>query len=823
MSTMQWSGVAVFVTCVAACANGVALSATLMVPGQFPTIQAAIDASANGDVINVAPGTYVEHIRFKGKAITVRGVAGAATTVLDGAGVGPVVRFTELEGPGSRLEGVRVTNGASFIGGGILAISSSPTISECIVDACSAVERGGGLAILAGDPEVSQCTFTNNTARVRGGAVYVASGASPVFEGCTFESNSVLPLYSTDPCGGGAIAVLSASADVSGCDFVDNLVSDDDSTGGSSASGGGMFLESSSMSLLDSTFYSNAATASSANRLARGGAIRAMQSSLTLTACAFQGNTASNSTSSWASGGAVDADSLTVDGCMFEENLVQGGQSYGGISSSGAAIQATNATVLDCTFALNKVTGGGATGGAVSMNTGTIDSCQFALNASQGGGGGLAATAITITSSSFVGNVAASGGAIYAPGGTSGSQLIMHACDLSLNAAGGSGGAVSGGNYGNFVLRVTASSFDGNSATSGGAIYLYPLQAAPDPLFEDCLFTGNTGTQGGGLMLSAWSWSNTVPALRRVHFVGNACTQDGGALYFNGVGRVIEDSQFFGNVADRGGAVFSVNFQSIGSLYSSLFAQNTSTTGSACFAQGNPLTITSCQFCDNAPPQLVNWSDGGGNVFGGGDCNGNGTCDLVDIATGEALDCNLNAIPDECDIASGASHDLNLNGIPDECEQDCNANGIPDDYEIASGLVADCDDNGSPDGCDIAGGASDIDGNGVLDTCQADCNGNGVPDTYELFTGVGVDCDQNGVLDECDVANGAVDINHDGVPDVCQCLGDLTGDGAVLANDLAVLLGFWGPVGPYPPADLNGDGAVDAMDLAILLGNWGPC
>ncbi len=60
---------------------------------------------------------------------------------------------------------------------------------------------------------------------------------------------------------------------------------------------------------------------------------------------------------------------------------------------------------------------------------------------------------------------------------------------------------------------------------------------------------------------------------------------------------------------------------------------------------------------------------------------------------------------------------------------------------------------------------------------------------------------------------------HQLAPD-CNCLGDLTGDGEVDAEDLAFLLGGWGGGGP---ADLNGNGAVDAADVAILLGAWGAC
>ena len=54
------------------------------------------------------------------------------------------------------------------------------------------------------------------------------------------------------------------------------------------------------------------------------------------------------------------------------------------------------------------------------------------------------------------------------------------------------------------------------------------------------------------------------------------------------------------------------------------------------------------------------------------------------------------------------------------------------------------------------------------------------------------------------------------------CPADLDDDGEVGAEDLAILLGAWGP-NPGNPADLNNDGTVGAEDLAILLGAWGPC
>ena len=59
-------------------------AATLTVPGMFPTIQDAIDAALPGDIVEVAPGTYMENIDFIGKDITVMSVGGPNVTIIDG-------------------------------------------------------------------------------------------------------------------------------------------------------------------------------------------------------------------------------------------------------------------------------------------------------------------------------------------------------------------------------------------------------------------------------------------------------------------------------------------------------------------------------------------------------------------------------------------------------------------------------------------------------------------------------------------------------------------------------------------------------------------
>jgi hypothetical protein len=52
--------------------------------------------------------------------------------------------------------------------------------------------------------------------------------------------------------------------------------------------------------------------------------------------------------------------------------------------------------------------------------------------------------------------------------------------------------------------------------------------------------------------------------------------------------------------------------------------------------------------------------------------------------------------------------------------------------------------------------------------------------------------------------------------------GDVNGDGAVNAQDIAVVLSSWGPCPPKGAcaADVDGDGDVDAADVAAVLSGW---
>ena len=58
-----------------------ASAATLNVPGDYATIQAAIDAASDGDTILIADGTYPESLNIYGKGVTLQGTSEAGTII----------------------------------------------------------------------------------------------------------------------------------------------------------------------------------------------------------------------------------------------------------------------------------------------------------------------------------------------------------------------------------------------------------------------------------------------------------------------------------------------------------------------------------------------------------------------------------------------------------------------------------------------------------------------------------------------------------------------------------------------------------------------
>ncbi|MEI6878978.1 MAG: lectin-like protein, partial [Planctomycetota bacterium] len=98
---------------------------------------------------------------------------------------------------------------------------------------------------------------------------------------------------------------------------------------------------------------------------------------------------------------------------------------------------------------------------------------------------------------------------------------------------------------------------------------------------------------------------------------------------------------------------------------------------------------------------------------------------------------------------------------------------------------------------------------------ENDCDLNGTPDSCQA------DCDNDGIPNVCEIAAGAADVDLDGIPDSCECANaDLTLDGIVGGDDLAIFLANWGS-STYPCGDFDNNGSIGGGDLSILLAKWG--
>ncbi len=178
-----------------ACLSGVAVADTLNVPSTFPTIQSAIDAAEDGDLVLVGGTVYTETIDFLGKSITVVATDGPEFTTIDGGGSGPVVSFVSGETSDARLIGFTITGGVAVNGGGALIDASSPMIDRCWFvgnqSTGTALDEGGGaIAVLnACSPVISRCVMNDNTASSLGGGIMVIFDPTPLVTGCVIADN----------------------------------------------------------------------------------------------------------------------------------------------------------------------------------------------------------------------------------------------------------------------------------------------------------------------------------------------------------------------------------------------------------------------------------------------------------------------------------------------------------------------------------------------------------------------------------------------------------------------------------------------------------
>jgi len=201
----------------------IATGAVILVPGDFSTIQAAVDAAADGDEILVGDGAYPETINFKGKAIAVASENGPANCSITAA------TFKNGEGRSSLLSGFSFASDNKAI----QIINSSPTISGCVISGINGA-TDGVIEIAKGSPLITGCIVTGNSSAI------AMAGANPAIENTLVAFNS-----------GNGVQASNSSPSIVNCTIRANASND-------LLTGGGIYsIENSTIMVINSIIWGN--------------------------------------------------------------------------------------------------------------------------------------------------------------------------------------------------------------------------------------------------------------------------------------------------------------------------------------------------------------------------------------------------------------------------------------------------------------------------------------------------------------------------------------------------------------------------------------
>jgi hypothetical protein len=463
----------------------------------YTSVQAALDAAVDGDVVEVCPGTWYERLVIDGKALTLRSLAGADLTTVDAQTWGRALQIRG--GADVTVEGLTFANGRGGDGGNVTCDDSALRLRDSVsrngeagsggglsaVNCVGLVERttfhdnlatwsGGGAFVVGDDFAVTDDTFRDNDADDQGGGLYL-EGSGLVGDD-TFEGNRAnhgggayvlngwgelrdnVVSANTSSDDGAGIYVFGGAPTVVGNTFVDND-SDDEA--------GGLRVKLSAAEVRRNSFVNNHADY-------RGGAVKVSHGDSVLEGNTYDGN------STWVTAGAV---------LLYE---------------SGSTLR--DETFLDNTAAVD--------GGAVAVLSGwlpvTISDSTFQGNHADDRGGHLVVeapgTRVTLRRLSLDGGEADRGGALYATD----TELQIDNVLLTSNTAAVSGGAM----YLDGVAGTLANDvFMWNSSPQGSAVTF------ADPAGLDVVNTVfRLSTTGAAVRLL----SGLAPTFRYDDFSGNS-------------------------------------------------------------------------------------------------------------------------------------------------------------------------------------------------------------------------------------------------------------------------------------------------------------
>lgn len=485
------------------------------------------------------------------------------------------------------ISNVRVTgnkaenNGNTSAGGGIVVNSMvGNVVNSYFADNESKSNHGGGFTVAGSsqdlDGSIINSTFVRNknlgfSSSSYGGGASVRGDITGSVTGNTFDANEVGTL-------GGGLHADGILQGVHDSVFTNNKaqrgaglgISNTGLFGGiwntrfedniSSVQGGAIYAASKGINggIHDSTFRGNSGQ--------MGGAIVTMGIRDGIYNTLFESNTATTS------GGGAIATAVPSTNANPDDGILSGGiydsQFIKNTSAiAGSAIYVSYKLVGDIVrtvFDENESRQAGTLFVRNATEANIIDS-KFTNNISgpgQGGAGAIFGDGYTgdILRSTFTNNVGGSmiGGALAIitgdlNGGITGSTFANNRLGESIQAGAPSRGGAIGVFTGGIADGITDTVFSANSIdgtlSQGGAIYVYSING-----IDGSTFSGNTAAEGGALYLTRGIGGNVTTTT----FTGNTASNNGGALYLLAGSADFVNPDFTNNTAaGKGGAIYT--------------------------------------------------------------------------------------------------------------------------------------------------------------------------------------------------------------------------------------------------------------------------
>ncbi|MCL4834835.1 MAG: right-handed parallel beta-helix repeat-containing protein, partial [Caldilineaceae bacterium] len=481
------------------------------------SIQAALDAATEGDLIKLDAGVYStiternghSTVAYVEKTVTIQG-GYCSTDVPGGVPISGIVdcdwehpfpdKYPAILNPGGAGRGmtivgkvspeifeIHLTGGdpssgsgqSAGWGGGLFVLTSTAIISRVQIYANNAIS-GGGLFLQGSEALLWDSSVTTNTA-TDGGGLFLFQKAAATILSDTIRANSA--------SNGGGVYVFASDAKVMSNTVAANIAS----TGG-----GGFYLAASGLKVEENLVISNSAASGGGFYLAAG-----------------KPNVVSNT---------IHFNSATDGGAFYlkgSEGLVATNViSANTASATGGAFYAndTKTTVGRNTIFSNTAPYGGGFHLFIASKIVVQDNHLYSNTATLGGGGfSLDASSPVIERNFITANTAITGGGVY----------LVNFSGASLT--------------GNRIISNTATD-------SGGGIYL----KQSDALLDQLTILSNTARLGGGFYAKLGS-----ATFKRSTVVSNTASFRGGGLYLDETAATVQESTVYSNAAGGdGGGIF---------------------------------------------------------------------------------------------------------------------------------------------------------------------------------------------------------------------------------------------------------------------------